>query len=113
LSLVINTNKMKNLKEIIIGIFAVIGVLALVTGFTNNTETQQMYATPESHVWEIIAIQVPNKINLGSVFIMWNKVTGEVRKLSGMTNLSPTNSGKYRVMQNWKKEFIPKPIKKE
>jgi len=27
---------MKNIKEIIIGIFAVIGVLALVTGFTND-----------------------------------------------------------------------------
>ena len=38
---------MKNIKDIVIGIFAVIGFGAIVTGFTN--EAQQ---TPESHVWE-------------------------------------------------------------
>jgi hypothetical protein len=41
---------MKNTKEIIIGIFAVIGVLALVTGFANNTENVVQTTTPESHV---------------------------------------------------------------
>jgi hypothetical protein len=66
---------MKNLKEIIIGIFAVIGVLALVTGFTNNTENQQMYATPESHVWEMKLREAT------PTYFMYNKATGEVRSL--------------------------------
>ena len=39
---------MKNIKNIVIGIFAVIGFGAIVTGFTN--EAQQ---TTESHVWDI------------------------------------------------------------
>ena len=40
------------IKDIVIGIFAVIGFTAVVMGFTNQTEPQQTYGTPESHVWE-------------------------------------------------------------
>ena len=32
---------MKNIKDITISIFAIIGFIALVTGFTNKTETQE------------------------------------------------------------------------
>ena len=76
----IKTNKMNNIKDIIIGIFAVIGFAAIVTGFTNETSDQQ---TPESHVW----VGYVNE----SGFMTLNKKTGEIRK---MNNYSLTNSGK-------------------
>ena len=41
------------IKDIVIGIFAVIGFTAVVMGFTNETEPQQTHSTPESHVWEM------------------------------------------------------------
>ena len=41
---------MKNIKQTIIGVFAIIGVLAILTGSTNTTP-QPTYGTPESHVW--------------------------------------------------------------
>ncbi len=69
---------MKNLKEIIIGIFAVIGVLALVTGFTNNTENVVQTTTPESHVWKAIQVS-PSTDGIGRMFAI-NAITGEVRK---------------------------------
>jgi len=41
---------MKNIKEIIIGVFTVIGFMATISEFTNNNETQQInFRTPESH----------------------------------------------------------------
>ena len=63
---------MKNIKDIVIGIFAVIGFGAIVTGFTNETSDPQY---PESHVWEMKVSETDN----GRVYI-YNKVTGEVRK---------------------------------
>ena len=66
---------MKNIKEIVIGIFAVIGFTAIVTGFTN--EAQQ---TPENHVWEVV-IGDATSSSEGRAY-MWNKVTGEIRKIS-------------------------------
>ena len=78
---------MKNIKDITISIFAIIGFVALVTGFTNEAEQpQQMYATPESHVWEMFRQE-------GSSFgYLVNKQTGEVRKYAATTNkyLIPT-----------------------
>ena len=64
---------MKNIKDITISIFAIIGFIALVTGFTNKTETQQptQLGTPESHVWELIEAS-----GRGTAI---NKVTGEVK----------------------------------
>ena len=42
------------IKDIVIGIFAVIGFTAIVMGFNNPAEPQQVtYGTPESHVWEL------------------------------------------------------------
>ena len=76
---------MKNIKDIIISIFAVIGFLVMITGFTNEYEnavqqSSSILATPESHVWEVI-IGEANSSNEGRAY-MWNKVTGEVRKIS-------------------------------
>ena len=73
------------IKDIVIGIFAVIGFTAVVMGFTNQTEPQQTYGTPESHVWEITtSFEAPNQQRVYTL----NKVTGEVRKYSkvGMVN---------------------------
>ena len=72
----IKTNKMNNIKDIIIGIFAVIGFAAIVTGFTNETSDPQY---PESHLWEM-------EISDGGRTYMYNKVTGEVRKYAQRTH---------------------------
>ena len=44
---------MKNIKDITISIFAIIGFVAIITAFTNQPEqaNQTIYGTPESHVW--------------------------------------------------------------
>ena len=46
---------MKNIKDITISIFAIIGFVAIITAFTNQPEqaNQTVYGTPESHVWEV------------------------------------------------------------
>ena len=60
------------IKDIVIGIFAVIGFTAVVMGFTNQTETQQVaYGTPESHIYEIYMHNTLSGFKS-------NKVTGEV-----------------------------------
>ena len=69
---------MKNIKQTIIGVFAIIGVLAILTGSTNTTP-QPTYATPESHVWEV---QMSIAGGTGSSNILYNKVTGEILTLS-------------------------------
>jgi len=66
---------MKNIKDITISIFAIIGFVAIVSGFTNN-ETEQEHTVPESHVWEM---QMTSNGTQSFVFSI-NKVTGEVRK---------------------------------
>tara|TARA_B100001250_G_scaffold356189_1_gene331096 strand:- start:275 stop:505 length:231 start_codon:yes stop_codon:yes gene_type:complete len=65
-----------------LGIFAVIGVLALVTGFTNNTENEVQTTTPESHVWTFSGIDYASGAKPVKVYVL-NKVTGEVRFYSG------------------------------
>ena len=74
---------MKNIKDIIIGVFAVIGFAAIVTGFTN--EAEQEHTVPESHVWEVV---VAERNNADDRMYMYNKITGEMRKYSskGMSN---------------------------
>ena len=62
---------MKNIKDITISIFAVIGFVAIITAFTNQPEQANQTTTPESHVWQ-----------LGSNNeVLYNKQTGEVRRL--------------------------------
>ena len=68
---------MKNIKDITISIFAVIGFVAIITAFTNQPEqaNQPQQAnqttTPESHVWQLGS---ENKL-------IFNKQTGEVRRI--------------------------------
>ena len=62
---------MKNIKEVIIGVFAVIGFAAIVTGFTNEAEQEPTFGTPESHVWEAVGAE-------GNWGWLVNKKTGEV-----------------------------------
>tara|TARA_B110000444_G_C18360849_1_gene375913 strand:+ start:185 stop:430 length:246 start_codon:yes stop_codon:yes gene_type:complete len=64
---------MKNIKDVIIGVFAVIGFAAIVTGFTNEAGQEPTFGTPESHVWEFSMREI------GTAYFMFNKKTGEFR----------------------------------
>ena len=76
---------MKNIKETIIGVFAVIGFVVVASGFTTNNEAQEpTYGTPESHVWEF-----HQEYNTQGTLAI-NKVTGEVKAYA--YRLSPTKS---------------------
>lgn len=66
---------MKNIKDITISIFAIIGFVAIVTGFTN--ESSQEHTVPESHVWTMSS--VANTSGKTKMYIL-NKATGEVRQ---------------------------------
>ena len=65
---------MKNIKDITISIFAIIGFVAILSSFNNQTQ-QEIQGTPESHVWEMAGFD--------NDFFMWNKKTGELRKVNG------------------------------
>jgi len=87
---------MKNIKDITISIFAIIGFVAIVSGFTNN-ETEQEHSVPESHVWEL-QIAHSNAGPSGGRAYLVNKVTGEVRKYN---RAEPSDKGAnaYLVMK--------------
>ena len=93
---------MKNIKDITISIFAIIGFAFLLSSFTPNgaeETTQQVYGTPESHVWEF-HLSDPAENEPGMAFSI-NKVTGEVRKYNSL-RASFADAGKeyydgYRV----------------
>ncbi|MBH46009.1 MAG: hypothetical protein CMC93_05285 [Flavobacteriaceae bacterium] len=72
---------MKNIKDITISIFAIIGFVAIITAFTNQPEqaNQTIYSTPDSHVWQ-------SDISDQGRFYLYNKVTGEVRKYAQKTH---------------------------
>jgi hypothetical protein len=65
---------MKNIKDITISIFAVIGFVAIITAFTNQSEqaNQPYCGTPESHVWTEAG-------RFSDRVVILNKVTGEIR----------------------------------
>jgi len=74
---------MKNIKDVIIGVFAVIGFAAIVTGFTSikDEETQQnptILTSPESHIWEFSDLEEGRGTAKSAIYII-NKKTGEVR----------------------------------
>ena len=78
---------MKNIKDITLSIFAIIGFVALLSSF--NNQTQETHSTvPESHIW----VGVTSPMN-NDTFIL-NKVTGEVRALGN----GPSKSNIYVVM---------------
>ena len=58
------------IKNFTIYFFAVIGFVAILSSFNNQSE--ETHSTPESHIWESSDV-TPN----GAVY-MYNKVTGEV-----------------------------------
>ena len=74
---------MKNIKDITISIFAVIGFVAIITAFTNQPEQANQTTTPESHVWEMH--QVASGGDIGRTYL-FNKVKGEIRRISNLTN---------------------------
>ena len=76
---------MKNIKEITICLFAVIGFISIITGFTSEkTYNSSQYSIPESHVWSIqMSTDGANRV------YSINAITGEVReiKLGGLIDL--------------------------
>ena len=65
---------MKNIKDITILIFAIIGFYSLLTGFTKENKV----TTPESHIWEFHMTSESNSTRAFSI----NTLTGEVRQHS-------------------------------
>ena len=64
---------MKNIKDITISIFAIIGFVFILSSFTNQSEETQ--STPESHIWELSnSVIGGDRIKTYKI----NKVTGEV-----------------------------------
>ena len=64
--------KNNNIKDIVIGLFAVIGFTSLIMGFTDTEQPQiENFGTPDSHVWEMTSGD-------GRSFL-YNKKTGEVK----------------------------------
>lgn len=93
---------MKNIKDITISIFAIIGFVFILSSFTNQSEVQETHSTPESHVWELVVGAYGN--GEGRAYL-YNKVTGEVRKYSrtypefkGVSNRDEAKS--YIVMKD-------------
>ena len=72
---------MKNIKDITISIFAIIGFVAIITAFTNQPEQANQTTTPESHVWSFHLSDAES-----SLAYAINKVTGEVRKYNTYWN---------------------------
>lgn len=77
---------MKNIKDITLSIFAIIGFISIITAF-NTQSQQQNHGTPESHVWGF-------GNNMSNDAFLFNKVTGEVRALGD----APEKIGIYDVM---------------
>ena len=70
---------MKNIKDITLLAFAVVGFYTIITAFSStksNQPQQVVNGTPESHVWEMHSTSNTNS----SFAFAINKVTGEVRK---------------------------------
>lgn len=78
---------MKNIKDIVIGIFAVIGFFAIASGFSNNQAQASTPSVPESHVWSI------HNSGTDKQWYSINAATGEVRIFAP----SLIGLGKYRV----------------
>ena len=93
---------MKNIKDITLSIFAVIGFVAILSSFTQEvvyTEKQISNGTPESHVWNHV-LSTTTASTGGSRVYLYNKVTGEMRKYSyqGMFAGDIKESQFYQVM---------------
>ena len=85
---------MKNIKDITLSIFAIIGFVAILSSFNNQTHD----TVPESHIWEMHSISHDTR----SFVFAINKQTGEVRKYETYKDRTSANSktvffGEYRV----------------
>ena len=88
---------MKNIKDITLSIFAIIGFVAILSSFNNQTQ-QETHGTPESHVWEM-NLNNPSAQGGQPIAFAINKVTGEVRKYN-MSNLSIDKNGEMEGTQD-------------
>ena len=70
---------MKNIKDITISIFAIIGFVAILSSFNNQPQSQTNYGTPESHIWEMYGAE-------GNSGFLLNKQTGEMRAVTMIGN---------------------------
>ena len=70
---------MKNIKDITLSIFAIIGFISIISAL-NTQPQQQTNWTPESHVWEFS--ELANVSGRPKVYKL-NKVTGEVVLFEG------------------------------
>lgn len=91
---------MKNIKDITLSIFAIIGFISIITAF-NTQPQQQTHGTPESHVWEFYL----GTFSTSPAFAI-NKKTGEVRKYTSSLlsfnkdgSIEDYNDDKYTVMK--------------
>ena len=66
---------MKNIKDITISIFAIVGFIAILSSFNNQPQSQTNYGTPESHIWEMYGAE-------GNSGFLLNKKTGEMRAVT-------------------------------
>ena len=85
---------MKNIKDITISIFAIIGFVAILSSFTNQPQSQVSQGTPESHVWSFHMDAYPEGVLAFSI----NKRTGEVRKHVTTLRLKNSYWNSYSIM---------------
>ena len=86
---------MKNIKDITLLAFAIVGFYTIITAFTStesNQPQQVVNGTPESYVWDVLTD--------GEDSYMWNKITGDVRILSGTP---PSTKGGYITLRSVQK----------
>ena len=92
---------MEKIKDIVLVGFAIVGFVSVLSSFSE----QQVYGTPESHVWSF-------HINDGNGWIRAfaiNKQTGEVRKYDTWSESPIGDKGKIRIGFN--KYMITEPVK--
>ena len=80
---------MKNFKDITISTFAIIGFITILSSFTNQSETQVVQGTPESHVWSF------HLANDGDRAYSLNAISGEIREI---------NKANYTVLDQAKRQ---------
>ena len=86
---------MKNIKDITISIFAIIGFVTILSSF--NNQSQETHGTPESHVWEAISVESTTQ---GERVYLYNKATGEMRKHSkGYPSSKQKNNDNYTFVK--------------
>ena len=85
---------MKNLKDITLSIFAIIGFISILSSFNNQSETQETHGNPESHVWEF-HLNNSSTQGMDAMAFSINKKTGEVRKYESRYSADNKNFGTY------------------